>query len=97
MTAEPEHTDVVFERTAQPAHSIHLQRVCEANAAIREGQVAMRNAVEDARKAGHTWEDIATALITSSRPDSPEGLGVGDVPSIGDIVQTVLGTGPVGR
>lgn len=94
MTAEPEHTDVIEERTAQHATPVHLARVCEANAAVRDAQAALRNAVEDARKAGHTWEDIATALITNDRSDTPD---ITDIPSISDIVQTVLGTGLAGR
>lgn len=97
MTAKSEEPDVFDERTAQHAHSIHLQRVCEANTAVREAQAALRNAVENAHKAGHTWEGIATAMLTSSPSDAPDVPGLSDIPSISDIVQTVLGTGPADR
>lgn len=79
MTADPKQTDVIGEWTAQHAHSRHLQRVCEANAAVREAQAALRNAVEDARKAGHTWEGIATAMLTSSHFDDPGVPGISDI------------------
>ncbi len=92
MTAEPEQTGVTDERTAQHAHSIHLQRVRKANAAVREAQTALRNTVEDARKAGHTWEDVATAFNSTGHSDTADILGIGDIPSISDIVQAVLGT-----
>ncbi|GAA2413756.1 hypothetical protein [Mycolicibacterium llatzerense] len=92
MTAEPEQTGVTDERTAQHAHAIHLQRVRKANAAVREAQTALRNTVEDARKAGRTWEDIAAAFNSTGHSATPDILGISDIPSISDIVQTVLGT-----
>ncbi len=92
IAAEPEQTEVTDERTAQLAHSIHLQRVRKANAAVREAQTALRNTVEDARKAGHTWEDVATAFNSTGHSDTADILGIGDIPSISDIVQAVLGT-----
>lgn len=97
MTAEPEDTDAIDERPPQHGQSTHLARVCDANVAVRDAQAALRNAVEEARKAGHTWEDIATALITSSRSDTPDITDITDITDIRGIVQTVLGTGPADR
>jgi hypothetical protein len=84
MTAEPEQADDGQEWTATRGESAHLRRVTQANTAVRLAQAELRDAVEAARKAGCGWDAIATALGTTADDATP------DIPSIRDIVQTVL-------
>jgi hypothetical protein len=86
MPAEPEYHDDRPASTAPHADPTHLRRVAQANTAVRLAQAELRMAVETARRSGCTWEAIATALGAGTDDTAS------DVPTVSDIVQTVLGT-----
>ena len=83
--ADDEHTAGVHNWAPEPTEPI--QRIMEANTALRLAQDELREAVEDAHQSGCTWEAIATALGTAGHTNISRSL-----PSVDDIVHTVLGT-----
>jgi hypothetical protein len=82
----------------QELHLAYIERISAARQALRAAQGELREAVEAAHAAGHTWDVIATALSTTT-PAATDAFD--DVPSIDSVVQTVLGidkdTGPGGE
>jgi hypothetical protein len=79
----------------QELHLAYIERISVAHQALRAAQSELREAVEAAHAAGHTWDVIATALSTTA-PAATDAFD--DVPSIDAVVQSVLGidkdTGP---
>jgi hypothetical protein len=72
----------------QELHLAYIERISVAHRALRAAQSELREAVEAAHAAGHTWDVIATALSATA---SPATDAFDDVPSIDAVVQTVLG------
>lgn len=71
----------------------HLERISVAHQALRAAQNELRDAVEAAHAAGHTWDVIATALSNNVSPTTDT---FDDIPSIDAVVQTVLGMDDAG-
>lgn len=72
----------------QEMHLAYIERISAAHQTLRAAQSGLREAVEAAHAAGHTWDVIATALSANASPATDTFDGV---PTIHDVVQTVLG------
>ncbi|KAB7761381.1 hypothetical protein [Mycolicibacterium mucogenicum] len=72
----------------QETHLAYIERIGAAHQALRAAQRELREAVEAAHAAGHTWDVIATALSATASPSTDMS---DDIPTIADVVQTVLG------
>ncbi|UCZ61311.1 hypothetical protein [Mycolicibacterium phocaicum] len=72
----------------QEVRLAYLERISAAHQALRAAQTELREAVEAAHAAGHTWDVIATALSVNVSPATDT---FDDIPSIDAVVQTVLG------
>ncbi|MFL0176581.1 hypothetical protein ACJH6H_18110 [Mycobacterium sp. SMC-21] len=72
----------------QEMHLAYIERISAAHQALRAAQSELRDAVQAAHAAGHTWDVIATALSDTTHPATD---GFEEIPSIDAVVQTVLG------